>query len=234
MSSHRNSHPARSVFWSAAIGFAAVACLVDTPPNSLDPFGPDEALAAVQSAPFDRDNFVEIRSGENTVMNSGITHYSRVSFSNDIWLLEQRSSRMGEDEWEHYAILVRDGTAYFASLDEGTLLGAECVICHPNGPRALRGKFRAGNPELIALLNQKVERAGPIRAHIPPFDPLPELERLPNAPCVQCHNGNLRSPLYAFQSNSIDYQWLRGHMPLGIRMTERQEKSLNNWIMTNR
>ena len=195
-------------------------------------FGPEAALIAMQSARFDRDDYVEIRSGENTVRNNGIAHFSRVSLSNNIWLLKQRSSEMGENEWERYAILVRDGTAYYASLDEGVLYGAECVMCHANGPRALRGIVRSGRSELISLLNDKVENAGLIGAYIPSYDPLPESVRLPNFPCVRCHNDTQRSSLYAFQSSAINYQWLRGHMPPDNLMTRQQNASLNEWILT--
>ena len=199
-----------------------------------DVFGPADAVDLALKSTFDPEGFVEIRSGENTAFN-GIAHYSRVSVAADsVWLLEQRGSDMKEGDWERYAIVIRNKTAYFVSIDDGALFGEQCVSCHANGLRALRGSLRAGNPELLQQINEQVELQGLVKPYVPDFDPLPESSRLPCSPCVRCHNGTVRSHLYGFQAHAIDYQWLRGHMPPDIRMTDEELRLLNEWIMANR
>ena len=188
----------------------------------------DMALRMMRDVQFDWENYIEIESGENSFLG-GLTHLSRVCYVDGVWLLMQRDIRM--DDWEVNAITIREGMVYFALLgDKPGLFGGECVECHANGLRALRGKLRHGTPELLAQINEKVRRMKVVRPYLPPTDLPRATERLELAPCIRCHNGKIRSYLFGLQVGTIRYMLEQSHMPPDEGLTKEARRELFKWI----
>lgn len=188
----------------------------------------DVALRMMCETQFDLENYVEIESGENSFLG-GFTHFSRVCYVDGVWLLMQRDIR--KDDWEVNAISIREGIVYFARLgDKPGLFGGECVMCHSNGLRALRGKLRHGTPELLAQINEQVRRMKVVRPYLPPTDLPQTTEQLELAPCIKCHNGKTRSFLFGLQVGSIRYMLEQGHMPPDEGLTKEVRRELFKWV----
>ena len=188
----------------------------------------DAALRMMSRTRFDWQNSVEIESGENTA-HVGFTHYSRVCYVDGVWLLKQRDIRA--EDWHSNALLVQDGTVYFAEVGvESGLYGGECVTCHASGPRALRGELRYGTEALLSELNERVRKTGPVRPFSPPNDPVPEGKRLELAPCNRCHNGETRAFLHDVQAEPIRYLVEHGHMPPDEELSVVHRRHLYEWL----
>ncbi len=187
------------------------------------------ALSLMSETPFDWENSVEIESGENSA-HGGVTHYSRVCYVDGVWLLKQRDNT--EESWHDNALLVEDGTVYFAEVgDEPSLFRSGCVTCHPNGPRAVRGELRHGTPELLAALNERVRETEVVRPFFPPTYAGGGIERLALSPCNQCHDGKTRAYLFGFNAEPIRYLFDNGHMPPPeVEITEKESRSLYEWL----
>ena len=192
-----------------------------------DSLNPEEALVIIQGATFDTLNFVAIESEENSFLGDA-THISRVSYVNDVWLLEQRDVR--ESEWDRSGILVRDGVAYFAALDPPRLFGGDCVVCHTNGPRALYGPVVDGEPKVAVWMNELIGRDEVVRAYLPPDDPLRESDQLKLPVCAKCHDGKKRSTIYGIQVRSMYVQTEKGRMPPDREMEEVEKHELYRWM----
>ena len=214
----------------SAMNYASVILVWLVLPSGLCAEGmltPDVALEIIRSASFDSVHYVAIKSEENTFLGDAM-HISRVSYRDDVWLLEQRDVR--ETEWDRSGILVRDGIAYFAALDPPRLFGGDCVVCHANGPRSLQGEIVSGKPEVAVYLNKLVGQDGVIRAYIPEDDPIRESDRLELAVCTECHNDKQRSSLYGTQVRSMYFQTEHEYMPPREKMTKDEKHELYGWM----
>jgi hypothetical protein len=150
---------------------------------------------------------------------------SRVS---DVWLLRQRSA---SSDWRQFGMVVRNGRAYFATLDHTpTLLGAECAECHPNGPRAIRGTLRAGTEADRIALNQIVTNVHLVRLYYPSSEPARTTPDLNVAPCTSCHDGHHRARLTAFNHRAIVYQLTHAQVPPHSVFTAEERQQVVDWL----
>lgn len=224
-----------------AVVSAFLVALAPASSAVMVPHDPGESLDAVCAlqelvhARFDWAHHVEVESEENTAKAgeayfSDVSHVSGTDPQDEVWLLRQRSAR---SYWHNYGMVVRKGAVYFAVLEgRPRLLGAECVECHPNGPRALAGVVRSGQERDRRTINTIVTHDGVIRPYYPRAAPEPAsaLQKLEAAGCADCHNGADRSKLSRLNARAIGYRVAHGTMPPDRLIAADDARTLNAWL----
>ncbi len=219
-------HVLRNVGWIVAVA----AFVLTTRKSHVSDASDDaaQALDAIARASFDWNHHVEIESGENSIGDDERV-YSDVSHVGQVWLLRQYEARLG---WRRFGMVVRNRRVYFASIDPRlVLLGAECAECHPNGPRAIRGKLLAGTEADRDAINDIVSNVHLALLHYPSFEPAPRgTSALTVSPCAACHDGRHREQLTDFNHRAIRYQVEHASAPPHSLFTADERAQVLDWL----
>lgn len=181
----------------------------------------------------------------------------------DIWMMQQSHQGMnaGFGEWDRLAIVVDKSrfprVARFYQLEPGALewtvgaretpFRASCLMCHSNGPRAVRpepGSAAAplgrGDRVSVALWNLRIKTYGRVVADeaasarfagttlLAPRGPGAD-EKLAAESCARCHRETVwgRGPLRRQNSIAIRFMVEEGHMPPpGFALPENERRKL--------
>ncbi|KYG67388.1 hypothetical protein AZI86_10370 [Bdellovibrio bacteriovorus] len=189
----------------------------------------------------------------------------------DVWMMNQSHyGRFVESsKWDRLAIVVdktvKPFTAKFYQLADGPLVWEEdlplkkiefsvsCMICHNNGPRALRALNADDKAPLnlqdkirVAAWNLRIKTYGRIqydpshdvedqKMKIPFRHKTPEaVQELKVATCLHCHNETgffARGLLQRQQMATIESLVSRGEMPpLGFTLSDKEKQELQDFI----
>ncbi|MBI1860070.1 MAG: cytochrome c [Deltaproteobacteria bacterium] len=185
----------------------------------------------------------------------------RAGASQDIWIMQQSHSgrHTPHEKWDRIAMVIEKGaprTATFYQLSPGHLsfddLGpkidyrAACLMCHPNGPRAIRpdthGELSLSmwNRMRLFAWNIRIKSYGRVQPQsIPSRTPFRYSSPAANAPllvaaCVRCHrDGGLlaRGTLRRQNFLSIGFM-IDNHImpPFGLSLSEKERREIELFI----
>jgi hypothetical protein len=141
----------------------------------------------------------------------------------DRWMMRQshQGAHLASDKWDELMITVEDRRVSFHQLKNGKEIAPKvsCIMCHPNGPRAIRPLEGADLTLLekaqIVLMNLRVKTYGKLDV------PYKSVGSVSDAPlkleaCMKCHQDEgflSRGFLRRQNSMSIKFMVENEHMP---------------------
>ena len=189
--------------------------------------------------------------------------YNEIHFeqkgSQDIWTMLQshRGPHLPKTDWDSISIVVEGGIASFYQLPQGTTRWSEevrpipykakCLLCHANGPRAIRPNPNSNDVILswkeklqIAFWNLRIKSYGRLKnIGDPRYGNIQFQDKLAQEPlqiksCTRCHKESgffARGTLTRQHFMPIQFMLSKGLMPpLGLSISQKEKEGVLKFI----